>query len=354
MSERQLLTRRVSMPVEDAVAHLVGMQAQAVRPPYIGLWTRLTEFATEDLAALLLDRRVVRIALMRSTIHLVTARDSLTLRPLLADMLARIVAGQFGRNVAGLDAAELVALATKLVEEEALTFADLGKLLVARWPERDGNALAQTVRNLVPLVQIPPRGLWDNSGPAIHTTLSAWLDHEANDEPSIDEYVLRYLRAFGPASVADIQKWSGLTRLAAVFQRLGSQLRGYRDEQGIRLFDLADATLPDADSEVPVRFLPEFDNVLLSYAKRDRILSEEYRPRVFTSNGIIRSTILVDGFVQGRWRIDMKKDVATLVIEPFIRFPKQIITAATEEGALLLQFAAPEARHHDIRFEPFG
>jgi hypothetical protein len=350
--ERQLLTTRASLSAEEAVAHLVGMQAQAVNPPYLGLWTRLENFAIKDLSTLLEDRKVVRIALMRSTIHLVTAADCLALRPLLAESLARTVKGQFGRQVDGLDPEEIRELGTALTQEQPLTFSELGKRLLERWPDREPNALAQTVRNLVPLVQIPPRGLWGNTGQAAHTTVSRWLEREVDPDPSVDEYVLRYLDSFGPASVKDMQKWSGLTRLKEAFTRLGSQLRTYRGPDGSTLFDRAERTLPDADEEVPVRFLPEFDNILLSHAQRSHIISDDYRARVFTSNGIIRSTILVDGFVQGRWHIDRIKGDATLVVEPFTALDRKTTAALTEEGQELLRFAAAGAGQRQVRIEP--
>jgi hypothetical protein len=352
--DRQLLTRRAGMSAEQAVEHLVGMQAQAVNPPYVGLWTRLARFDTEELSTLLLDRRAVRIALMRSTIHLVTARDCLALSPLMSEMLARAAKGQFGKQVEGLEAAEIIALGAKLVEERPLTFAELGRLMAERWPERDGFALAQSVRNLVPLAQVTPRGLWNNNSPAAHTTVTGWLGRPLEQNPSIDGYVLRYLAAFGPASVMDMQKWSGLTRLKEAFTRLGPRLRVYRDERGVQLFDLAETELPDRDAEVPVRFLPDFDNIVLSHANRDRIMAQEYRARIFTVNGIIRSTILVDGFVQGLWRIDRAKDLATLVVEPFAPLRKKTVAALAKEGEGLLRFAASDASRHDVRFEPAG
>lgn len=350
--DRQLLTRRAGMTAGQAVEHLVGMQAQAVNPPYVGLWTRLATFSTGELEKLLRDRAVVRIALMRSTLHLVSARDCLNLSPLMSEMLARAVKGQFGKQVDGIEPGEIAALGIKLTEERPLTFAELGRLMAEHWPGRDPMALAQNVRNLVPLIQVPPRGYWNNSTAAAHTTATSWLGKPVEQNPSIDEYVLRYLAAFGPASVMDMQKWSGVTRLKEAFARLAPKLRTYRDERGTVLYDLADIELPDPETTAPVRYLPDFDNILLSHANRERIMAEQYKPRVFTSNGIIRSTILVDGFVQGRWRIDRAKDLATLVIEPFARLSKQTVTALTEEGESLLRFAASDAQRRDLRFEP--
>ncbi len=350
--ERQLLTERSVLTAQEAVAHLVGLQAQAVDPPYIGLWTRLARFTADDVSGPLLDRKLVRMALMRSTLHLVTARDSLTLRPLLAQMLARTVKGQFGRQLPGVDLDELAQAGAELCARHPLSFAELGKLLALRWPGRNANALAQTVRNLVPLVQVPPRGLWGNNSQAVHVTAGTWLGQDADDVPDAAEYVVRYLAGFGPASVYDMQKWSGLTRLREVFARLGPRLRTYRDEQGVLLHDLADATLPDPDAGVPVRFLPEFDNILLSHADRGRILPERYRPLVFTSNGIIRSTIIIDGFVAGLWSVARAADTATLVVTPFTELTSQAAAALAEEGVGLLRFIAPGAARHEMRFEP--
>lgn len=352
--DRQLLTRRSGMTPFEAIEYLVGMQAQAVNPPYVGLWTRLTEFETEHLAKLLDDRSVVRIALMRSTLHLVSARDCLNLSPLMSEMLARAVKGQFGPQVQGLDPAEIAALGIKLTEERPLTFAELGRLMAEQWPGRDPMSLAQNVRNLVPLIQVPPRGYYNNSTAAAHTTATSWLGRAVEQNPSIDEYVLRYLAAFGPASVMDMQKWSGLTKLKDAFARLAPKLRTYQDERGAVLYDLAELELPDPDTVAPVRYIPDFDNILLSHANRDRIMAEQHKPRVFTSNGIIRSTVLVDGFVQGRWWIDRAKDLATLVIEPFAKFNKKTVAALTKEGDQLLRFAASDAGRRDIRFEPLA
>jgi len=351
---RQLLARRSALSPAQAVAHLAGLQAQAPNPPYIGLWTRLADFAVEDLAVLVRERKVVRIALMRSTIHLVTDDDCLALRPLLAEMLARTVKGQFGRQVAGLATDEIAKLGAELAEERTLTFAELGALMAERMPGHDANALAQTVRNLVPLVQVPPRGLWGHSGQAAHTTVESWLGRGLDPDASLDAYVRRYLAAFGPASVKDMQKWSGLTRLKEAFTRLGPALRTYRDETGTVLYDLAGTALPDPSEELPARYLPEFDNILLSHADRERIMAAEHRTRVFTNNGIIRATFLIDGFVRGLWRIDRAKDAATLVVEPFVPLARRDVAELTEEGERLLSFAASGTGRHDIRFETVG
>jgi hypothetical protein len=349
--DRQLLLRRAGLLPLAAIEHLVGMQAQAPNPPYIGLWTRLASFRHEDLSQLVTDRQVVRIALMRCTIHLVSADDCLWLRPLLQASIERALAGQFGRQTSGIDPGEIAELARQLLQERPLTFAELGKAMTQHWPHRDAGALAQSARCLLPLVQVPPRGLWGVSGQAAHTTAQTWLGRPLQDVPQPDDTVLRYLAAFGPASVKDMQKWSGLTRLKEVVTRLRPHLQRYRDQTGTELLDLAGAApLPDADTEAPVRFLPEFDNILLSHADRTRIMDETHRPAVFTNNGMIRSTILVDGFVRGLWRITRKRTSATLEIEPFSPLATADIEALTQEGARLLAFAAADSDSHEVAF----
>ncbi len=237
------------------------------------------------------------------------------------------------------------------MQQEPLTFADLGDALSARWPDRDPNALAQTVRNLVPLVQVPPRGLWSGTGPPRHTTARLWLERDTPRDRLIDDYVLRYLAAFGPASVKDMQKWSGLTRLAVAFDRLADRLRVYHDPQGTLLFDLAEHDPPDPDQDVPVRYLPDFDSTLLAHADRSRIIADKHRTSVYSSGGIIRATVLVDGFVQGLWRMERTSTTVTLVVAPFDPLPELARSALAEEGLGLLQLLAPDAPHHHIRFD---
>jgi hypothetical protein len=337
------------MTVSDALGHLAGLQAQAPNPPYIGLWTRLESFRHEDLSDLIVNRQAVRIALMRSTIHLVTARDCLAFRPVLQPFMERVLIGSYGKRLAGLDIAAIAVAGRALVEERPRTFSELGKLLLEQWPDRDPSALANAVRNFVPLVQIPPRGIWGSSGQAAHTSAEAWLGSPLSSASLPDEMILRYLAAFGPATVKDIQVWSGLTRLSEAVDRLRPRLRTFIDRNGSELLDLPAAPLPDPDTPVPVRFLSEFDNVLLSYDDRTRIIADEHRPLVFTENGIIRATILVDGFVNGLWTIERKRKAAELIIRPFGPLSEEAHDALLEEGARLLEFAAADSVTREIR-----
>lgn len=350
---RQMLLRRRKLPAIEAIEHLVGMQAQAPNPPYVGLWTRLEGFHPDELARLILDRRAVRIALMRNTVHLVTVRDCLALRPLMQPVFDRsLYASRANREgIEGVDVEALVAAGRVLLEERPRTAKELGVLLKERWPERDAASLARAVRHVAPLVQVPPCGIWGKSGQTTHTTAEAWLDQHLDPAPSLDEMVVRYLGAFGPATVKDVQTWSGLTRLGEVAERLRPRLRTFRDEPGKELFDLPDAPRPDPDTPAPPRFLPEFDNLILSYADRTRIIANDYRKVIASKNGMVPATVLVDGFVRGVWKIEKSQGVATLVIEPFETLSKRDRAALTEEGERLVRFVEDGAKIHDIRFE---
>jgi hypothetical protein len=346
---RQGLLRRWTIPPAEAVERLVGMQSQAPDPPYVGLWTRLENFLPEELARLVEERAVVRVALMRSTIHLVTARDCLALRPLLQPVIERSFRGGFGRRLEGVDDAAMADAARALVEERPRTFAEIGAALGERWPDRDPSALAAAARTLLPLVQVPPRGLWRRSGPAAHTTAEAWLGRLLDPAPALDAMVLRYLAAFGPATVADAQTWSGLTRLKEAVERLRPGLRVFRDERGRELLDLPDAPRPDPDTPAPARFMAEWDNVLLSHADRSRMVPEEHRARIFTVNGVMPATILLDGFVAGTWKLERRRGAATLRVAPFAPPSPDDEAALAAEGERLLDFAAADATTREVR-----
>jgi winged helix DNA-binding protein len=351
--ERQMLLRRRKLSAEEAIEHLVGMQAQAPNPPYVGLWTRLEGFYPDQLARLILERRAVRVALMRNTVHLVSARDCLKLRPLVQPVIDRgLYANRANREgLEGVDVGVLSAAGRALLEERPRTAKELGVLLRERWPDRDPASLARAVRHLLPLVQVPPRGVWGMSGQTTHTTAEAWLGRPLDTDPSPEEMAVRYLGAFGPAGVKDAQTWSGLTRLGEVFERLRPRLSTFRDERGRELFDLPDAPRPDPDTPAPPRFLPEFDNLILSHADRARVIADDYRRALASKNGMVPATFLVDGFVRGTWKTQRTHGKATLVIEPFEALSGKDRDVLAEEGERLLRFMAqPEgAESYEIR-----
>jgi hypothetical protein len=351
-----MLLRRQTLAALETIEHLAGMQAQAPNPPYVGLWTRLEGFHPDQLARLILERRAVRVALMRNTVHLVSARDCLALRPLVQPVIDRgLYANRAQREgLEGVDIDALIATGRALLEERPRTAKELGGLLRERWPERDPASLARAVRHLVPLVQVPPRGVWGKSGPAAHTTAEAWIGRSLDsDHPSLEEMVVRYIGAFGPASVKDAQTWSGLTRLGEVVDRLRPRLSAFRDERGGELFDLPDAPRPGPDAPAPPRFLPEFDNLILSHADRTRVIADEHRKTLASRNGMVPATFLVDGFVRGAWKTGRTRRKATLAIAPFEPLTRRDREALEEEGERLIRFMAqPDgADAFEVRFE---
>ena len=296
-SARQFLLSRVPLPALSVVEHLVGMQGQDPELPYFGLWSRVEGFALGDLTRLLEERLVVRGTLFRGTQHLLAASDYLWVRPLLQPMLDVWQRGAFGRYTAGIAPAELAAYAAELLGAGVLTRPELGRALARRWPQCDPQWLARSVQGLLPIVHPTPDGTWGRRGATPFALAVPWLGRplEARPAPAL---VRRYLAAFGPASVKDMQAWSGLTRLAEVFEPLRSQLRVFRDESGTELFDLPEAPRPGPDVPAPVRFLPGFDNILFGHADRSRIVATERRPHL-----VVDAALTVDGVVRGLWKI---------------------------------------------------
>jgi winged helix DNA-binding protein len=342
---RQMLLTRERITAARAVERLVGMQAQVPHDPYVGLWTRIEGFDPTELARLIDRRRAVRIALLRGTIHLFTARDTVALRPVLQPVNERWWRNQFGKRLSATERKRVAAAGRGLVEEEPRTFEDLGRLLHERWPGIEPFALAMTIRADVPLVQVPPRGIWRKSGLARHTSAEHWLGVPLGRSAAPDALILRYLAAFGPAAVMDAQNWSGLTLLREVFERLRPKLRTFRDENGRELFDVRRGPLPDPATPAPPRFLPEYDNVLLGHKDRSRISADvTVRPTIGDA------WLLVDGFVRGVWRIERSETAAVLRIRQLQPITRRDRTAVTDEGKRLLAFAAAEARTRAVRF----
>src|SRR5690348_6950755 len=270
---RQILLERRRASAASTIERLVGMQAQAPNLPYVGLWARLSGFRHEELSRMVESRKAVRISLMRNTIHLVTARDAFALKPLFTPFGERgfIHGSPWGRRMKEEDLRAIRIAGAELMSERPRTVADLARQLGQRFPGRDSLAMAYGVRYMVPLVFTTPRGIWQAGGPVALTTFEAWLGRPPGPALAPERLVTRYLASFGPASAADMRAWSGLA-MRPVFEKLRPKLQAFRDEDGRELFDVPDAPRPPGDTDAPVRFLPDYDNILLAHADRSRIM----------------------------------------------------------------------------------
>ncbi|GLY91415.1 winged helix DNA-binding domain-containing protein [Actinoallomurus iriomotensis] len=345
---RQLLLDRADVPVLDAVARLGGLQAQEPQAPFAGLWSRLRAFDPVVLSDLLVRRRLVRTHLMRRTVHLVTAEDVLAWRARHDAMLRQRVLGNHRRELDGVDLDELAAAGRAVMADgEPRSMAELVRALAGRWPAPAPRALGETlVAALVPVAQVPPRGLWRTRAGVRNVLLSSWLGREI-DPPAADgsdpvgqALVRRYLTAFGPATSADLRAWCGLAGLPAAVAAIREELVTFRDARGRELFDLPGAPRPDAGTPAPVRFLPAFDNAILGYHDRDRIIDDAHRGLSVAGERVV----LVDGRVAATWRVD----AGTVAVTPLRRLSSADRAAVAEEGRELAGFLS-EGESHRVR-----
>lgn len=351
LDRQWLLQPRDASPME-AMEYLVGLQAQAGDAPYYQLWSRLTHFSLDDLSRLLTSRRAVRVVLMRGTIHMVSARDCARLRPIVQPFLDRVTfnGSSAGKRLVGLDSAELVSCGLDLLAGGPLHVDELGERLAERFSSFAGPDLAYALRCATPLIQVPPRGVWGKGGGLVYASAQQWLPAPEDPQPTLEETILRYLAAFGPASVQDFQTWSSLTRTGEAFQRLRSRLVSYSDESGQELFDLVDTPLPDPDTPVRTKLLGAFDNILLSHADRRHIISKPDQKRLFTHNGLVRGPVLIDGFVAGLWKPAMKAKTATVRFEAFCGWSSADRELLEAEALRLLDFAGGTAAKRIVEF----
>jgi len=335
---RQLLLGRATATVSDAVGGLAGLQSQEPGPPYLALWTRLAGFTRPDLHDALHSRALVRATGVRGTLHTVRAADYLAWRPMLAPMLAESLR-LLGDRANGLDREAVVAAAERYLASGPLTFTQLRARLTEDFPAVNDRALGFAVRMLIPLVMVPTDDRWSFPREASFTLARDWLP--AAKRPRGASLIEAYLGAFGPASVADFQSWSGLGGMKPAFEAL--DLARYASESGGSLYDLPGRELPDPDTPAPARFLPDFDSVLLAYADRRRIVADEHRPHIVTRNLRVNAAFLVDGMVAGLWKLAVKRKAATLTLTPFETLPRPARAGLEAEGAELAAFLEPEA-----------
>lgn len=344
-----LLRRETAAPLR-ALERLAGLQAQLARPPFVGLWTRLEGFQAEDLARLVRSRKAVRATLMRGTLHLVSTKDYLALRPALQPMLTRGMQAVLGDRVKGVDMDALLEVARECLGAGPRTFEGIRRVLGEAFPKGDERALGYAVRTHLPLVQVPTETRWGYPGAADFALAESWLGRPVPATGDPGALVRRYLAAFGPASVRDAEAWSGLAPLAEAFEALRPRLRVFHDERGRELFDLPQAPRPPADTPAPARLLPEYDNLLLGHADRSRVIADEHRKGLVTRNLVLPATFLVDGFVQGTWKIERSRAAAVLTLKAFDSSSKRAKADLTREGTDLLRFAESDARTREVRF----
>jgi hypothetical protein len=358
LARQGLLARTPHAPAQLLEA-LIGLQAQTPQSPYLALWSRIEGFDPAATSALLRDRRTVRMTLMRTTIHLVTAADALRLRPVLQDVMERGFrsGSPFGRRLAGVvEVEDVLAVGSAALDERAMTAAELRTVLAERWPHADAEAMAQACRYLLPLAHVPPRGLWREAGLPRLRGLESWLGEPAGGPPppdaSPDSTILRYLAAFGPASVADARAWSWLAGLREAFERLRPYLRTFRDEGGRELFDVPVAPLPDPDTPAPPRFLPDYDNLYLSHADRSRVVGASGVPWERWEFG----SLSVDGMLRATWRHlpSKSRSASELRIRTFEPLSPDEEEAVRREGEAMVAFLDPAVPGVpvEIRIEP--
>ena len=347
---RQLLLERKPATPLRVVEALAGMQAQLARPPYVGMWSRVPAFRRETLTAAITKRQIVRATLMRGTIHLVSARDFVAFRATLQPMLSAGMKSVLRDKAKGLDIDAVVAAARELFHAGSRTFDTLRGELATRFPGVDERALGYAVRTHLPLVMVPDGGAWGFPGNADFADAETWLGKLTGVKQHAATLIVRYLAAFGPATVADAQEWSGMSGLAEVFDALRAQLVVFHDDRKRELFDVPRAPRPAESVEAPVRFLPDYDNVLLAHADRRRIIAEPHRKAIATANLRVLATFLIDGFVAGTWRVETKRKVATLSVTPFAPLTKTARAVVAAEGEGLLAFLEPDAVSRELRF----
>ncbi|HLA45205.1 MAG TPA: winged helix DNA-binding domain-containing protein, partial [Aggregatilineales bacterium] len=287
---RQMLLDRASIPAPEAVEHLVGLQAQQPQSPFLTLWTRLQNFQRDDLARLIENRSIIKATMMRATLHLFTAADYVRLRGAIQPALDRSYASIAKQHGGKLNIDHILSIAKPYIMEQPRSFAGISAMFSELMPDIDIGAIRYTVRMYFPMVQVPNHSQWSYPGNPTFTPAETWLGQSIPMENNLQTLVFRYLAAFGPASVADIQRWSGLAGLKSAVESFKSELVTYRDEQKRELLDLPTLPIPDADTPAPVRFLPDFDNLLIAYDKRTRIIADEYRSRVYLSAARVEAT----------------------------------------------------------------
>jgi hypothetical protein len=347
---RQMLLAREKVGPLKAIESVAGLQAQVPRAPFISLWSRIAGFGREDLARLIHTRRAIRASTMRATIHLMSRKDFVAYRHLFQPVLEQTTRTSLQRRMAGIDVEARSAEGRRFLDEEPRSFDAYKKALRAAEPDVDHEAVARVIQGFLRLVRVPDDSRWAFKANAAFAPAETWLGEPLGDDATLAGLMLRYLAAFGPATVADAQTWSGLKTLRPIFEELRPKLSVFRDASGRELFDLKRAPRPPAGTPAPVRFLPDYDNLLLSHADRTRVITDDHYGRVKTPNMIGFPTFLVDGFVAGTWRIERAGQIATLALRAFDRLDKAVKDELEDEGRALVAFVEGTDAKVQVRF----
>ena len=300
--QRQHLLARVPGSVDELTRHLVGLQAQENLPPFLSLAARLTDLDPHEVTRGLEARTLVRLLTLRGTVHLHVADDALALGSFTRPAREREVRASPTIGTAReVDRAAFAAELSAVLSEGPLPLRRLGEALAERFPEHTPGQLGQLARATAPLVQLPPRGTWQGSGGVVYQYVHRWLGRPEVDA-DVEDVVRRYLRAFGPASAADVTTWSGVTRLGPVVRAMDDLVR-HQDDSGRVLIDVPEAEPADEDVPAPVRLLGRYDNLWLSHAGRDRVTEPGKRRAWMGVNGAEAAAVLVDGCLEGLWRV---------------------------------------------------
>lgn len=347
---RQFLLKRESVAPLAVIERLAGMQNQWPRSPFVGLWSRLKTFRREELLDLLASKKAVRGTMYRGTIHLMSAKDYRQFRPVVQSLLTRGMLAIVNKRFVDVEIESIVKSAHAFLSKAPRTFDATRDHLVTLFPNTNDRAMGYITRMMLPLVMVPTSATWGFPTASEFGLAEKWLGKPVDKESGAGALILRYLAAFGPATVADAQTWSGLQGLKAEFELLRPKLVALRDERGRELFDLPDAPRPAEDVAAPLRFLPDFDNLLLGHQDRTRVIADKDKAQIFRAGLRVEPSVLVDGFAAASWKVGRKKSTATLAIDPFAKLSKSVRTEMEDEAERLVRFMEPDAVAFAVTF----
>ncbi|MDB5539900.1 MAG: winged helix DNA-binding protein [Devosia sp.] len=344
---RQMLLERSGMGIVEAVEWLIGLQAQVTEGPYQGLWSRLEGFTHAALTELIVGRQLARATTMRGTLHLHSLPDLIGIRELIRPVLERMWQSNFRRRFGDNDQAEVLAAAIEVIDREPMTAGDVGKALRDRFPTAEPLAMTVLLQIREIIVQVPPTRIWGSGHSPLLARAPRYLPVTTSNL-DLTTLVRRYLAAYGPASVNDMQSWCGLTKLGEVFESIRGELVTFTALDGRELFDFPDAPRPDPDTPAPVRFMPLYDNAFLGYDNRRRMLAEDDEKRGdFVRD--VKPAVLVDGIISAGWAIESRKGAAVLTVSPYHQLRKTDVAEVEREGLRFLRFMEEKAERFDVR-----